>query len=306
MIIEFSKNLKEQRIYANGDELANVMGMDRDERGCRVYSYPAEQKILAAVFKNPVLVTDTAKIGKLAPGLRDTIFKLMESPVKTTIYDDVSLNFNQKKYAGAWGPSIDTLLFCRALNKISLSAAKTSVEIGAGSGFITKYFLMKNPQVTKAEMIDLNPRAIECCEDNIKDSRASFTSGDGVKFTQGRKFDVIFCNPPYIPRPKSIDDNPYEGTGLLEYLIRSARDLLNPGGKFITNFSSLSEKDVLEVVKKTGVKARKIDSMTVPLKVCSVLNNKKWVAYLLKHGLKKNSGKGYDFYHKITIMEIGV
>lgn len=308
MILRFSKDLKKQEIYAHGDELASVMGMDRNKDNERVYNHPEDREKLAATIKNPVLVTDAYKICALDPTTRDTVLKLYESPKRKTEYNGVSINFEQVKYKGTWGPSIDTLLFCRGLNKVSkqLSKVKTVVEIGAGSGYISKYLLEKFSNIRSVSLVDLNPNSIQCCKDNIKDTRAEFVCGDGIKFLADKKFDLIVCNPPYIPRPGSIDDNPYEGVGLLKYLINNIKTNLNSRGKFITNISSLSEKEVSEIIKKSGVISKKLDEMTVPLKVCNVLNNKKWLKYLEGHGMQKKLKNGYEYYQKISIVDITI
>ncbi len=311
MITRFSTDLKEQKIYANGFELATIMGMDKDETGKRVYDYPDDRELFVATIKNPVLVTDIYKIYKFNPTVRDTLVKLLESPVKTTEYNGVSLSFEQRKYKGVWGPNIDTLLFCRALNKLDskLFGGKSVIEVGPGSGYISKYILehfsdLIGKGIKSITLADLSPNAIESSKDNIKDVRATFVCGDAIKYINGKKFDVLVCNPPYIPRQGSIDDNPYEGTGLINYIIAHAKEILNPGGMIVTNLSSLSDKDVRKVIKDVGAREIRLDKMTVPLKVCNVLNNKEWMKYLLNHGLKKQYKNGYEYYQTISIVEI--
>ncbi|MBI3633004.1 MAG: class I SAM-dependent methyltransferase [Candidatus Vogelbacteria bacterium] len=306
MITRFSIDLKEQKIYANGHELASVMGLDKDGNGNRIYDYPDGRELFVATIKNPVLVTDIFKIGKFKPTVRDTLVKLLESSVKVTEYNGVKLSFEQGRYKGVWGPNIDTLLFCRALNKLDpeLFNGKSVIEIGPGSGFISKYILERFSGINVITLVDLNPNAIQSSKDNIKDQRAKFVCGDAIKYIQGKKFDVLVCNPPYIPRQGSIDDNPYEGTGLINYLIAHSKEILNPGGVIITNLSSLSSKDVQRAVKDVGAREIKLDQMTVPLKVCNVLNNKEWMRYLLKCGLKKKYKNGYEYYQTISISEI--
>ncbi|HBM45954.1 MAG: hypothetical protein UT05_C0001G0069 [Parcubacteria group bacterium GW2011_GWF2_38_76] len=308
MILKFSKDLKRQDIYANGDELSSVMGLDRGDKNERIYSYSEDKEKHVALIKNPVLVTDAYKICEFDPTIRDTILKLYESPKRITEYNGVSINFEQLKYRGAWGPSIDTLFFCRGLNKLprQLSRLKTVIEIGAGSGFISKYLLEKFTNIEKITLVDLNPNSIQCCKDNIKDKRAKFVCGDAIKFLRNKKFDLIICNPPYIPRPGSIDDNPYEGVGLLKYLINNLKNNLNNSGRFISNISSLSEKEVDKTINESGIISKKIDSMTVPLKVCNVLNNKKWLKYLVGRGMKKEPKNGYEYYQDISIVDLTI
>jgi methylase of polypeptide subunit release factors len=68
----------------------------------------------------------------------------------------------------------------------------------------------KNPNLEKIVLNDINAHAKTYFKDHYTDPRFSFYLGDAKDYLESQKFDVIACNPPYIPRPKSIDDNPYE------------------------------------------------------------------------------------------------
>jgi len=305
MIIKFDKEITRQEIYANGAELAQIMGIDKDKHGKRVHTWPKRKKLHVVTFDNPVLVTDNYKIGQLEPALRDTVFALYASPIKTTDYDKTILDFEQKKYPGVWGPSVDTVLFCRALEGVNLEDVKTAVEVGSGSGFISKRVLEKAPNLEEMTLIDLNKYALKCAKDNIKDERTELVTGNAIAHMEGKKYDLIICNPPYIPRPKSIDDNPYEGISLLLYLISQAKEHLTEQGSLITNISSLCQDIAGEVIAGADVEFKGLDAMDVPLKVYNVLNNKEWMDFLLKEkGLVKDRHDGYDYWQTISIIEI--
>jgi len=152
---------------------------------------------------------------------------------------------------------------------------------------------------------DLNPEAISCAKETIQDKRARFVIQDATAFLQDQSYDLIICNPPYIPRPKSVDDNPYEGLSLLRYLIMNAPRQLNAGGMLVTNFSSLSRATALSFCREAGCSAQEVDRMDVPLKVYNVLNNGEWMAYLKKEaGLREQYRRGYDHWHTIAIMTV--
>ncbi|MBI5065491.1 methyltransferase [Candidatus Woesearchaeota archaeon] len=303
MILKFNSDLTKQEIYANGDDLSRALAFDKDGRGRRVYSWPKEKKKLVVTFKNPLLVTDSYKISQLNPTLRDTVFALFSYPLKITEYENTSLEFEQQNYPGVWGPSIDTLLFCKALKKLNSNNFKTAIEMGCGSGFISKY-LINNSKIKRMDLADLNKYAIKCAKNNIKNKKAKFHVGDALKFLKNKKYDLILCNPPYIPRPKSIDDNPYEGIYLLNYLITKAKNNLTKNGVIITNISSLCEHLVKPLAKENNVKITILESLEVPLKVYNVLNNPAWMKYLLKRGLKKQLKQGYEYWQKINIVKI--
>jgi len=205
MILQFSTDLRKQEIFAHGDELAQRMGLDQDENGNRVYHYPKDKKVHVATLDDPVLVTDNYRFAQLTPSAkRDTVFGLFDFPVRTTVYDGTELEFEQAKYPGVWGPSIDTLLFCKALHDHpEVLRAQTATELGSGSGFISKYVMEHATDLQQMLLVDLNSHAIQCAEDNINDDRADFAIGDALEIIKDKRFDLLLCNPPYIPRPRS-------------------------------------------------------------------------------------------------------
>lgn len=298
MIIKLSKDLKKEEIWANGVELASIMGLDR-HKGKRVITYPANMKKYVYTFTNPVLMTDNYRISKLNPTLRDTLFSLYSMRPRIIEYDGVSV-FWDSTHINVWCPSIDTLLFAKSMKAIIEKKFKTAIEIGCGSGFLSKYLLSKNKKLKYLLINDLNPYAIKCAKDNIKDKRAKFFVGDGLEKIKSEKFDLIICNPPYVPRPNSIDDNPYEGIDLLRHLIHYGQNYLNKNGVIITNVSSLCWNLIFD--KKPKMKVELINKMKVPLKVNNILNNKRWVDYLTKIGLKKELHNGYEYWQTLNII----
>ncbi|HZX44580.1 MAG TPA: methyltransferase [Candidatus Nanoarchaeia archaeon] len=191
----------------------------------------------------------------------------------------------------------------RALDPSELTAVQTACEIGPGSGYVSLYVRNNAPHLEQIDLVDLSDSAIACAREVIKDRRATYAVGDGREFLVGKKYGLVYCNPPYILRPKSIDDNPYEGICLLVYLVTHADEFLNKGGRLVTNVSSLAEPVTTPLFADTGI--RTIDQMHVPLKVFNVLNNPEWMDYLLSEkGLRKESRDGYDYWHTISIAEV--
>lgn len=51
-------------------------------------------------------------------------------------------------------------------------------------------------------LIDLNPHAEQCRQDNISAEKAYFHIGDAKVYLEDKQdIDLLVCNPPYIPRP---------------------------------------------------------------------------------------------------------
>jgi hypothetical protein len=126
----------------------------------------------------------------------------------------------------------------------------------------------------------------------------------GLEYLDGKKFDLVISNPPYIPRESTVENNPYEGIGLLSGLIQQSPNYLTKKGFLILNISSLCENKSIALMKDMNLKYEKIDDMIVPLKVLSVLNNDIWMNFLHENSLNKNARDGYDYWQTINIYKI--
>jgi SAM-dependent methyltransferase len=305
MILEFSDLLDAQHIRAHGEELASIMGRDRDAAGRRVYAWPDSDEVHVATIQGPVLMTDHHRISQFPPTVRDTILKLFESPRRTVSFQGTRFPFEQRRYPGVWGPNIDTLWLCRSLKGRSLRGVKTALEIGCGSGFIGRFILEHAPGVEQMHLVDINPHAVQSARDNVVDPRAVVELADGVAYAEGRKFDLVVCNPPYIPRPGSIGDNAYEGVDLLAHFITQGKRHLNPGGRIVTMTSSVASSIVDPLLARPGVEWSTLASHDVPFKVLNVLNNPGWMAHLRDgNGLRARLHDGYEWWHTIGVLSL--
>ncbi|MBP7848241.1 hypothetical protein KA013_03440 [Patescibacteria group bacterium] len=117
------------------------------------------------------------------------------------------------------------------------------------------------------------------------------------------------CNPPYIPRKKSIEDNAYEGLELVQHLLTHVDSFLTPHGKLIINLSSLGNEITLPYLDHLQQNGRNVEtknrSMEVPLKVFNVLNNKERFGEILANpGLIQKPNHPHPYRHQLTIYEI--
>jgi predicted RNA methylase len=304
MIIKVSKDLEEQEIYANGGELVRIIGQDRDEHGDKIITKPRSEKKLVAVIKDPVLMTDDQKWNEFDPTTRITLGALFQSYPRITEYDGVSVSWDPISYPHTWCPSIDTLVFAQVLGELpELQTARSATEIGTGSGFLAKYMLAKGGNLEKVYVFDLSENAIRCAEDNISDDgRVEYICRDAR--VRPRKADIVICNPPYIPRPGSTDDNPYEGVALIVDLVKN-KERYTDKGIVLTNASSLCWDTVEREARESGKTLEVLAEKTVPLKVNALLNNKDWLNFLIdEKGLKRDYHDGYEYWHTIRIIKV--
>jgi len=241
---------------------------------------------------------------------KQLVNSLLADPIKKICFDDVCIMFNIKKYNDVLGPNIDTISICYSIkeNKNMLKNINSFIEIGVGSGFITKYICSKF-NINKAYLNDINKSAIKYCIDELelpvlkyekktkqyyyKNDTSyeitnlngySFFRGDGIIFLQTlkTKVDLLVCNPPYIPKNNKLIDfnkndiNWFEGTNLLRYLILNYQLYAN---NLIINFSSTSllNDDTINCLKQKQFKL--LYSHKVPLKIDNskgLFNKKKY------------------------------
>lgn len=309
MKIEFSKDLSEQKIYAVGIELATVMGQDKDKEGKRIYAHPETQQELVTTLENPILMTDRYKIMQISDYKTRIATEILQSKAERILeYDGFSMKWNNSnQYPWMRFPSIDTVFFCSCLQQIDLSQTKKIIEIWSGPGFIGKYIKHSYPSIEKLILNDINPSALEYFNETNTDPQTQFILKDGKQVLQQETFDLIVSNPPYIPRPQSIDDNPYEGLSLVIDMITNLKNNLNPGGSMILVLPNLAEEVLQPFINSNEIIMEELGSKEVPLKVSNILMNKEWLEYLIQHkGLKQEYKLGYEYWQTIKVYKFSI
>jgi precorrin-6B methylase 2 len=279
-------------------------------------------------------MTDPHKIGRLDSVNRDILFHLYQSFPRITEYDGAECSWDPKIYPTVWCPSIDTVIFAAALRqKLEIAPVvsavfgakpfKTAVDIGCGSGFLGKYAMKKlvalANSLEKLHFVDIDPNAIRCAMDNTEKEKGNTLisyslSRNPEKLEIDGVYDLVICNPPYIPRPQTISANPYEGLVLLKSILELAENIVSPQGLLMTNFSSLCEKKFNLWTAENKIHYEILSRKKVPLKVLPVISGKtkrscEWLDYLGRktgRGLIINGKEtsGYRYWHAINIVAI--
>jgi len=315
MKIRIDSELKVVEFWAVDQEIPKVTGGSVKKYG---------PEYLIHTFIKPRLLVDNARIMTLPSTKRDMVVRLLEFPNRVIEYDGVRLSWTDQQYPGVWSPSIDTILFAKALrfllrSSFFLKNACSFLEIGCGSGFLSKYILQKKLEIKKpikyAHLMDINHDALTCAMNTIDEVKGTTLISyslnrprEIIKTTN--QHDLVISNPPYIPRPNARINNPFEGLFLYQEIFKRASELLRPGSILLTNFSSISKSEVWPLfVKKFKIKT--IYKMKVPLKIPLITarfseESRKWMNYLEKKDkiiVDRSEKSGYRYWHVIQIVE---
>jgi len=302
MLLRVTPDLSEIVVCAEQAEQENILGASRG----------TAEPLEVWRCENPVLLTDTARIAQLEPGLRDAVLALYESYPRTVSYDGTSVTWSPTEYPKVWAATIDTLFFARTLRR-HLDGVHSYADVGCGSGFLTKYALMQARGIERAFASDISLAAIRCTSDTLAEiARTASVSlvcpqADDPGFSIAGPFDLVVCNPPYIPRPGERDDNPYEGLELIAKFAERGHELLADDGLLLLNISTLAGERPLEWFGEYGWDVQALDRMRVPLKVNAICSGvtpeaRAWYEYLSARGtIPREQECGYRLWHELRM-----
>ncbi|MBW2983080.1 methyltransferase [Candidatus Woesearchaeota archaeon] len=141
-------------------------------------------------------------------------------------------------------PREDTYLLRDCLPKDL--AGRKILEVGSGSGLVSVEAARRGADVVA---VDVDPEAVAKTRKAAYDAHVTVVAceGDLYEPVEGERFDLIICNPPYLPdEPKDPDvalDGGPEGWEFIDRLMAGAKDHLADDGKVLLVFSSHSKPD---------------------------------------------------------------
>ncbi|MBT4539403.1 methyltransferase [Candidatus Woesearchaeota archaeon] len=143
-------------------------------------------------------------------------------------------------------PSEDSFLLKKHVSKFALGRV---LDMCTGSG-IQAIEVSKHNLVREVVAVDINEKAIETLKEQ---KHKKITPKQGDLFTNlSGQFDLIICNPPYLPQDKGIDDlalyGGKHGWEFTERFFQEVSSYLTPKGKIIYLFSSLTNKEKVEEI----------------------------------------------------------
>ncbi len=168
-------------------------------------------------------------------------------------------------------PHDDSILLAEVLEKEQLNGKK-ALDLCCGSGLLAIVMAKAGATVTAA---DINKAAIEATRANAEKNSASIKAVVSDLFSSiSERFDVIACNPPYLPeggdagyleKVKQQLTSGETGRELIEKLVPKAKQYLNKNGKLFLLVSSLTgEKEVLVLLDACNFSCRIAARKKVP------------------------------------------
>jgi release factor glutamine methyltransferase len=137
------------------------------------------------------------------------------------------------------------------------------LDVGTGTGIQA---FAAAPLAKQVIAVDVNPDAIEYCNNAMLVSELQnieFRISD-LFSNVTEKFDLIIFNPPYLPESKFDREKDTtggrEGWETIAKFLKEAKSHLNPGGKILMIFSSLTNRDkILEIAKEHSYKPNQLE-----------------------------------------------
>ncbi len=224
----------------------------------------------------------------------DIVYSLMNTCLYEVHYGGVVVY--RKKLPSLWPTSIDTLHFAKVIrdNKVRFHGVRSVLEVGSGTGFLGIYFAKEVNGVRELTFVDLFLTPLYASIFNFyrnhgrKDMSAVAVLSNGLQNVEkGARFDLVICNPPYLPLlgVRSIASlNAVSGTYLLEDVIKNS---YRYASKLLFAYSSIATPEVeqaTEQLKKhvEGIRTTCLAEHWVPFRVTHAFAKEGYVNRLVE------------------------
>lgn len=158
------------------------------------------------------------------------------------------------------------LLAERAVARLRQSAGRTALDLCCGSGCIAVTMALEVPG-SRVDAADISPDALEVARCNVMELGAGVTlrQGDLWAAVEGRRYDVIVSNPPYIPlaecgklqaevmrEPSLALNGGMDGLDFYRRIAGGAQAHLNVGGAVLLEVGWNQAEDVCRLMRDAG------------------------------------------------------
>ena len=167
--------------------------------------------------------------------------------------------------AGVYAPQHDTWMLCDALAASGVAAGARVLDMCTGSGAVA--IAAASAGAREVVAFDLSERAVACTARNAHAAGVDIDVrlGSFAEALELPRFDVLVCNPPYVPSPTAPTgaglerawDAGLDGRMVLDQLCVHAHRLLVPGGVLLLVQSDCADPDrTVDMLSGNGFGAR--------------------------------------------------
>lgn len=180
---------------------------------------------------------------------------------------------------GVYAPQQDSQLLIDIMDKTGLAVGRRAVDLCTGSGVVAVSAALQGASSVTA--FDVCPRAVGCARGNAVAAGVDIDVhlGSWVRAADFTRFDLVTCNPPYVPHGPEADRKPvpssvgparawdagYDGRMILDPLCKAAPDLLAPGGSLLLVQSEFADpRATLAALSSAGLDAEVVAWQWIP------------------------------------------
>lgn len=285
------------------------------------YSFVGDSAKLVPVdvLEDPVAVFDVWDALERADGrTRNALKSILVSGQKLISHRGLLVHVDRSAEAHVFGPSIDTLLMSELLAQWLQSAEtppRSVLDIGSGSGLLT-LAAARFGSPHRLVSLDSSFSAVSCTAKNLRSFQydAGQSSPIDIHLLAGKfapdllpRFDLILCNPPYVPRPPEALVLPGShadyrhavgGLELAHAVLAELPQLLSEGGRLLLMTSELSRDDLMkslpdgfQVQYPLGSKGR-----AVPFDLEAAYSDEEWLDFLVTNCNLREARKGTHWH----------
>ncbi|BBZ68006.1 methylase [Mycolicibacterium insubricum] len=182
-------------------------------------------------------------------------------------------------FAGVYRPQQDSHLLIDALSAMGDMNGRRVADLGTGTGVVALAAAGMGAESVTA--FDISASAVRCARANIAADGAEVTVrlGSWTRALECDPFDVVLCNPPYVPvtaeadepappawaGPRQAWDGGEDGRRVLDPLCAAAPEMLSDGGTLLVVQSEYAGiDDSLGRLRDAGLQAKIVAAHTIP------------------------------------------
>jgi release factor glutamine methyltransferase len=185
----------------------------------------------------------------------------------TTAYNDWDTSVVAE---GVYAPQEDSQLLIDVMDKTGLARGRRVADLCTGSGVVA--IAAADQGAAEVTAFDICPRAAHFARRQVSSAGVdvSVHLGSWARAAEFGPYDLVVCNPPYVPHDPSVDslelpshigparawDAGFDGRLVLDPLCASMRDLLAEGGTLLLVQSEFAEpRKTLAALSSCGLDA---------------------------------------------------